>query len=40
MGNFARAMIEVSAEAPLKEEIRIATPHVVGRGYTKELVRV
>ncbi|GJW31758.1 hypothetical protein Tco_0051790 [Tanacetum coccineum] len=37
---FARALIEVSAEKPIKQEVVMAVPEEDGEGYTKETVRL
>ncbi|XP_071689183.1 uncharacterized protein [Rutidosis leptorrhynchoides] len=38
--NFARALIEVSVESDLKDEIKVATPSLDGHGRTTDLVHV
>ncbi|GJU77837.1 putative reverse transcriptase domain, reverse transcriptase zinc-binding domain protein [Tanacetum coccineum] len=38
--NFARALVEVSAEADLKKEVSMAVPVEDGDGYTREVVSV
>lgn len=39
--SFARAMIEISAENPLKEKVIVATPYLDDAGrYTKDIVHV
>ncbi|XP_071708023.1 uncharacterized protein [Rutidosis leptorrhynchoides] len=38
--NFARAMIEVSAETDLKESLKVATPSIDGDGVTMDEVRI
>ncbi|GJR96196.1 putative reverse transcriptase domain-containing protein [Tanacetum coccineum] len=38
--SFARALIEVSADFDLKNEVIMAVPNEKGNGYTKEVIRV